>query len=89
MAVCINLRNQNHCHSDSKHASRQVTSAHFANHQHDMTLSKFQVLIFNNILGTWLLYIMHENDIELWRHMQFVSKVGVIPAMIKRIAFFH
>ena len=31
---------------------------------------------------------MQENDIELWWHMQFVSKVGVIPAMIKRIAFF-
>ena len=24
---------------------------------------------------------MQENDIELWRYMQFVAKVGVIPAM--------
>ena len=32
---------------------------------------------------------MQENDIELWRHKQIVSKVDVNPAMIKRIAFFH
>ena len=32
---------------------------------------------------------MHENDIELWRHKQIVSKVDVNQAMIKRIAFFH
>ena len=32
---------------------------------------------------------MQENDIELWRHKQNVSKVDVNPAMIKRIAFFH
>ena len=32
---------------------------------------------------------MQENDIELWRHEQIVSKVDVNPAMIKRIAFIH
>ena len=32
---------------------------------------------------------MQENDIELWRHKQIVSKDYVNPAMIKRIAFFH
>ena len=31
---------------------------------------------------------MQENDIELWRHKQIVSKVDVNRAMIKRIAFF-
>ena len=31
---------------------------------------------------------MQENDIELWRHKQIVSKVDVNPAMIKQIAFF-
>ena len=31
---------------------------------------------------------MQENDIELWRHKQIVSKVDVNPAMIKWIAFF-
>ena len=31
---------------------------------------------------------MQENDIELWRHKQIVSKVDVNPAMIKRIFFF-
>ena len=31
---------------------------------------------------------MQENDIELWRHKQNVSKVDVNPAMIKRISFF-
>ena len=31
---------------------------------------------------------MKENDIELWRHKQIVSKVDVNPAMIKRIACF-
>ena len=61
MAVCINLRNQNHCHSDSKHASRQVTSAHFANHQNDMILSKFQILIFKlHFGGMALLYHARE-----------------------------
>ena len=45
-AVCINLRNQNHCHSDSKDDSCQVTSAHFANHQSDINVSKFQILMF-------------------------------------------
>ena len=30
---------------------------------------------------------MEENDIELWRRKQFVSKVDVNPAMIKLIAF--
>ena len=45
-AVCINLRNQNHCHSDSKDASCQVTSAHFANHQSNINVSKFQILMF-------------------------------------------
>ena len=32
---------------------------------------------------------MQENDIELWRHKQIVSKVDVNPAMIKQIAFFQ
>ena len=32
---------------------------------------------------------MQENDIELWRQKQIVSKFDVNPAMIKRIAFFH
>ena len=32
---------------------------------------------------------MQENDIELWRHKQIVSKVDVNLAMIKRITFFH
>ena len=45
-AVCINLRYQNHRHSDSKHASCQVTSEHFANHQNDINVSKFQILMF-------------------------------------------
>ena len=31
---------------------------------------------------------MQENDIELWRHKQIVSKVDVNPAMIKQIGFF-
>ena len=32
---------------------------------------------------------MQENDIELWRHKQIVSKDDGNPGMIKRIAFFH
>ena len=40
------LRNQNNCHSDSKDASCQVTSEHFANHQNDINVSKFQILMF-------------------------------------------
>ena len=44
--VCINLRNQNHCHSDRKHVSYQVSSEHFANHQNDINVSKFQILMF-------------------------------------------
>ena len=31
---------------------------------------------------------MQGNDIELWRHKQFVPKVDLNPNMIKRIAFF-
>ena len=32
---------------------------------------------------------MQENDTELWRHKQIVSKVDVNPAKVKQIAFFH
>ena len=32
---------------------------------------------------------MQENDIELWRHKQIVSKLDVNPVMIKRKSFFH
>ena len=45
-AVCINLRYQNNCYSDSKHVSCQVSSEHFANHQNDINVSKFQILMF-------------------------------------------
>ena len=43
VAVCIDLHNQNHCHSDSKHASYQVPTEHFANHHKQS--SKNDVLI--------------------------------------------
>ena len=46
VAVCINLQNQNHCHSDSKHASCQVSSEHFAKHQNDINVSKFRKMRF-------------------------------------------
>ena len=45
-AVSINLRNQNHYHSDSKHVSCQVSSEHFVNHQNDINVSKFRILMF-------------------------------------------
>ena len=31
---------------DSKHVSCQVSSEHFANHQNDINVSKFQILMF-------------------------------------------